>query len=545
MITSVIILSSVPPVSRDALTHHLAIPKLYLKHGGIYEIPSVVFSYYPMNIDLLYLIPLYFGNDIVPKLIHFTFALLTAWLIYSYLRPRTNLFFSLFGSAFFLSLPLIVKLSITVYVDLGLIFFTTASIIYIFKWVENSFKLKNLILSGVWCGLALGTKYNALIVLFLLSLSVPYVTIKTNKESASAQREAIKYGAIFVLVSLIIYSPWMIRNYIWTKNPIYPLYDSWFNPGKVQPRQNLYGNSKKNIEPETDGSILPKVGSNPLLYRKIIYNESWWQIALVPVRIFFSGRDSNPQYFDGKLNPFLFILPFFAFILPNKKRPYDLLNIKILAAFSVLFLLYAFFKIDMRLRYIAPIIPLLVILSIVSLYQLNNWTLTYCKESALVFCNSLVIALMIGMLMINTVYIVQQFIHVKPLSYITGQVGRDEYIEKFCSEYPVLKYANNNLSDRAKILSIFLGNRIYYSDRMMLSDANLFFKAVERTDDSAQIQSDLKKVGITHLIVRIDLFDKWINDNYDDRKKKLIKNFFSRYTHLLFAKNGYFFFKAD
>ncbi len=66
IVISIVILAYVPPVSRDALTHHLAIPKLYLKHGGIYEIPSVKFSYYPMNLDLLYMIPLYFGNDIIP-----------------------------------------------------------------------------------------------------------------------------------------------------------------------------------------------------------------------------------------------------------------------------------------------------------------------------------------------------------------------------------------------------------------------------------------------------------------------------------------------
>ena len=81
----IVILASVPPVDRDALTHHLAVPKLYLKHGGMVEIPSVPFSYYPMNLDLLYLIPLYFGYDIVPKYIHFAFALLTAWMIYGYI----------------------------------------------------------------------------------------------------------------------------------------------------------------------------------------------------------------------------------------------------------------------------------------------------------------------------------------------------------------------------------------------------------------------------------------------------------------------------
>jgi tryptophan-rich sensory protein len=39
LIAAVVILAAVPPVSRDALTHHLAIPKLYLKHGGIIKVP--------------------------------------------------------------------------------------------------------------------------------------------------------------------------------------------------------------------------------------------------------------------------------------------------------------------------------------------------------------------------------------------------------------------------------------------------------------------------------------------------------------------------
>ena len=75
LIVSIIILSCVPPVSKDALIHHLAVPKLYLKHGGVYEIPFMVFSYYPMNLDLIYMIPLYFGNDIAPKFVHFLFPL--------------------------------------------------------------------------------------------------------------------------------------------------------------------------------------------------------------------------------------------------------------------------------------------------------------------------------------------------------------------------------------------------------------------------------------------------------------------------------------
>ena len=55
-----------------------------------------------MNLDLLYIIPLYFGNDIVPKYIHFVFALLTAGLIFNYLKIRINTVYALAGALFFL-----------------------------------------------------------------------------------------------------------------------------------------------------------------------------------------------------------------------------------------------------------------------------------------------------------------------------------------------------------------------------------------------------------------------------------------------------------
>lgn len=191
----IILLSCVPPVSRDALTHHLAVPKLYVKHGGIYEIPAVEFSYYPMNLDLLYLIPLVFHNDIIPKFIHFSFALFTAWLIFGYLKKRSDTVYALFGVLFFLSLPVILKLSITVYVDLGLIFFSTASLICLLKWSENGFSLRYLLISALCCGLALGTKYNGLIVLFLLTLFVPFVYSRLSQDRSPYK--AVGYSIVF------------------------------------------------------------------------------------------------------------------------------------------------------------------------------------------------------------------------------------------------------------------------------------------------------------------------------------------------------------
>ncbi len=292
LILSIIILAWVPPVSKDALVHHLTVPKLYLKHGGVHEIPSMVFSYYPMNLDLLYLVSLYLGNDIIPKFMHFGFALLTAWLIFGYLKRRINTVYAVIGAIFFLSIPIIVKLSITVYVDLGLIFFSTASLLLLFRWIESHLRLRFLIISAILCGLGMGTKYNGMITLFLLTLFVPFLYSRYTKSGRPGFLRPVGYGMLFLFVALLFFSPWMIKNYIWTNNPLFPLYDHWFNPQDAIDRQAI----------------------GLFTYRSSVYHETWWQMALLPVRVFFQGQDGNPQYFDGKLNPFLLFLPFLPFI---------------------------------------------------------------------------------------------------------------------------------------------------------------------------------------------------------------------------------------
>ena len=237
----------------------------------------------------------------------------------------------------FLSLPVIVKLSVTVYVDLGLIFFSTASLLYLLKWAENGYPARHLILSGVFCGLALGTKYNALISLLLLASLVPILYLRGEKELSrktpacvgalspiAAVRpgrfRAICLAVLFVAVALLVYSPWMIRNVLWTGNPLYPLYQGVFSSIQQQrlPQPAMFPFS----EEAEDGSA--EEGINHFVARRLVFNESLLETLTIPIRIFFQGQDDNPRLFDGKLNPYLIIFPLFAF-LPGKKakRPFE------------------------------------------------------------------------------------------------------------------------------------------------------------------------------------------------------------------------------
>lgn len=542
LILSIIVLASVPPVSRDALIHHLAVPKLYIEHGGIYEIPYMSYSYYPMNIDLLYMVPLFFNNDIVPKYIHFVFAILTAGLIFSYLDKRLNRLWGLLGVLFFLSIPIIVKLSITVYVDLGLIFFSTASLIFLLKWIETSFSLRHIVLSAVFCGLALGSKYNALIQLLLLALFIPFFYIHLNRtrqketseklarSSAAIQFKGLLLAIVFVFVALLIYSPWMVRNYSWTKNPVYPLYQSFFQkPDKDSVSENRIENRPIKIIG----------GPKHFTIRKVIFKETWLETALIPLRIFFSGKDGDPKYFDGKLNPFLCLLPFLAFIGRKEERKRSIFEKKILLLFAVLFLLLAYFQTDMRIRYVGPIIPPLVILSIFGLHGLfvfikdrpTGWVKN-ASAAGLFFAVSL-------MFIFNFIYILEQFRSVDPVSYISGKISRDEYIEKRRPEYRAMQFANTKLSGDIRILGMFIGNRYYYCERDIIVDEKMFKYAVEKSNSSEDILFQLQKSGVTHMLIGYNRFLHWLSFSFNAEEKRMIEKLFQDHIRLLFKKGGY------
>jgi 4-amino-4-deoxy-L-arabinose transferase-like glycosyltransferase len=549
---SIVVLASVPPVDRDALTHHLAVPKLYLKHGGMVEIPSVPFSYYPMNLDLLYLIPLYFGNDIVPKYIHFVFALLTAWLIYSYLRERLEKpSWGLLGAFMFLSLPVIVKLSVTVYVDLGLIFFSTASLLQLLKWAADGYASRNLILSGVFCGLALGTKYNALISLLLLTSLVPILHVRggngllANLSQNGRPRRccsnwaqalrAIAHAVLFVAAALLVYSPWMVRNAFWTGNPIYPLYQNVFS--SMQPQRSS-ATSDVSVSTETDDPGTDK-GINHFVARRLAFNESLLDTLAIPIRIFFQGQDDNPRLFDGRLNPYLVIFPFLGFLLGLKaKKPFESIERTVLLGFSVLYILFAFFLADMRIRYVGAAIPSLVILSVLGIRDFLGAIISCAGRRMAIIAYGVMGAVLTGLLGQNMSYVADQFRVIDPVSYLAGTLSRDQYIQKYRAEYEVIRYANKRLPDSGKIFCLFMGNRIYYSDHDMLQGDDIFRNALLRSKSAGEISQKIRQAEAEHLLVRMELLD-WFADGFDTVTRERIDSFFKSEVDSVFVSRGY------
>ena len=544
LVAATILLGSVPPVSRDALTHHLFVPKLWLQHGGIYQIPEIPFSYYPMNLDLLYTIPLAFGNDIIPKYMHYLFALLTAGILYRFLKKNIGLNFGLLGAIFFLSIPIIVKLSITVYVDLGLVFFITASLLLLLQWAEKDFQTRYLVLSGLCCGLAAGVKYNGLVSLCILTLFVPLIYQRTAGIKRQSNGRALLYGMLFAAAALTSFSPWLVRNYVWTGNPIYPLHDSIFHHTKTVKDSHPVATGEELIESLQQ---TPAPGGNVFVNRKILYHETWRQALLLPLRFFYEGRDDNPQFFDGKLTPFLLLLPIFAF-LGRSSQAREGREKNFLLLFAVLYFFLTFFQTALRIRYIVPIVPPLVILSMYGLRNIFSFLFSL-AESMRLF-KKLIILLAVGipcaLLWYNAEYIKGQFSLIQPLAYLSGKISREQYITTYRPEYPAIRYANTHLAPEAKVLCVFLGNRGYYMDFQPVFEmpfgSGLFTTFLKKNICGKAITAELQKSDITHVLMRDDLTASWFQQ-LNNQDRACITPFFDEAARPLFSKDGYTFFQ--
>ena len=505
----ILLLASVPPVSRDALTHHLAVPKLWVEAGGIHERADIPFSYYPQLLDVLYMVPVALGHDIAAKYLHFVFALLTALLIFLFVRRRAGASWAALGGLMFLTLPLIVKLSVTVYVDLGLVFFTTAALFGTVIWLEDTGRWRWLLLAAVCSGLALGTKYNALVSFLVLSLLLPFFYLYRRKDQHAEQLNAVKYGVLFVAVSMLVFSPWLVRNYSLTGNPLYPLAQGVFatdTAGQVSSREARDAETHvRAVVRERSASEPKRLG--PLLTRRLVHEEHLPYTLMIPLRIFFEGEDDNPKYFDGRLNSLLLLLPL-ALLVLAKKTAFRYREQPLFATYAVLMVVLVFLLTDMRVRWIATIVPPLVVLSTYSLAAIHE--LLARRFASAGVANAVTGLLVAAYFVPNLAYAHELFGKIDPLPYVTGKQDYAAYVSERRGEYAAIALANDIVAPDRKVLGLYLGNRRYYFSADAIAVNKVFTSIAEQSGSGDAIADRLLELGYSHLVVHTGLFRQWL-----------------------------------
>lgn len=90
------------------------------------------------------------------------------------------------------------------------------------------------ILAGVMAGLACGVKYTAVpTVLAAIVAALLVARVRSGITLSTTARQL----AVFIASATVVLSPWLIRNYAWTRNPVFPMALRTLGPGHFDPTQ--------------------------------------------------------------------------------------------------------------------------------------------------------------------------------------------------------------------------------------------------------------------------------------------------------------------
>lgn len=499
-----VIISLGPPVVRDDLIVHLALPKLYLKEGGAFEIPFMGFSYYPLGGTILYLYPLAMLPDNFSSLFHLIFAALTVLLIGAYLTNKVSLRAGLFASLVFVSVPVFFQLSRSSYVDFMSIFYLLSALVAILKAKDVDGK-KYFYYSAVFIGFAVSIKLNALVAMILIF----YLLIVFSKEGGYNLNESIMVVVGFSLIAFALYLPWALRSFVWNGNLFYPIISS--ATVSISTGQEFFLNEV-----------------SPLAKRLYLYGESFWDIVLIPLRIFYDGVSGSIQHFDGSFGVYLLLLVPFLFF-KNNPLPYKNRLIFVLA----LFFLITFFLVDLTVRYLYFSFVIFILISSSSFISLCESKNLYKK-----FASFIVIALIFtGGLFSSFKYLDKPY-----LDYLIGNSTKTTYLSKVLPEYGIFNHINKSFGRDTKIWLLFAGDRSYYLNRPFYYGGRMggdFLKMVGGSDNPAQILEKTRNMGVTHILTINKLLLSSVQNNLNEEKRAVLNAFWFIHVKPVMTDNGY------
>lgn len=209
-----------PELAFDALWYHLTLPNIYLQEHSIFFIPGglLYYSAMPKLVEMFYLAGLALHNEILAKVIHFSFGILSLLALYKLSRLFFSKMISLTVCVIFYANLVVAWESITAYIDLGRTFYEVMALWAFVLWWRTQ-HTRWIHLSAVMLGFAIGTKLLAAGSLLVFSGLIVY----QGMIAGTGYIRIVSRIVMYWVVSMTIASPWLLFAYFHTGNPFYPV----------------------------------------------------------------------------------------------------------------------------------------------------------------------------------------------------------------------------------------------------------------------------------------------------------------------------------
>lgn len=483
-----------PPHAVDEAIYHLAAVKRFIEAGSLTPLYDIAQGNTHMLAHMLFAPCLMLGADSAAKLLSVGFALLAALSLFAYARRFFDETTGYLAALGFFGAGMVMEVAITARIDVilaGFLFLATYSLTVYLEDREPRWLWLSAFLSGV----AVSVKLTGLSWVALLGCMYLVETLLRSKSEFFLH---LRRGALYFLILLAVISPWLLKNYVYFRDPFYPFaHGETITDQRSQPiayfgepedaKLESYFQSAKARNPQVAQRIDQILGQ-AAARRPERHPLRFWGYFTNPTVYNVGEPDHTPNY--------LFLLcPLFLVFTRDRK----LLWLGISCV--VFFIITAWAA--WTARYLLPLYPPLTLIAAYTLARMTQW-LKRRTSFAIVLP---VIALLLttgATLLMETTRLIKMF----ELNYINGSLSRADYLS-LVFYYPALRYVNENVSGDAKVLMI--GSQMGYDlQRPYVGDttweATPWRRLLVKGNTPEGVRHAMKAQGITHVIYAPELY---------------------------------------
>ncbi len=221
------------PNGYDVVEYHLQIPREWFEAHQIVPLPHNVFSYFPQGMEIHFLLAMHlcsgpWAGMYVAQMMHAATMLLTVLSLFAFAREQSGSAACIAVLAM-LAAPWLILLAPVAYIEGLMLLNATLSIGLVWRSLRREDqRIGEWLLAGAFAGLACGAKLTAVPMVLLAVPIAVAVPLRVWRGRNILPVTAFAVGGMLTL------SPWLIRDFVWTGNPVFPEMTSVFGDGHAR-----------------------------------------------------------------------------------------------------------------------------------------------------------------------------------------------------------------------------------------------------------------------------------------------------------------------
>lgn len=457
-----------PPLAWDALVYHLTGPQRFIERGGFFGGLDIPHAYFPGLMEGLFTAGLLLKSDVAAQVTHLAVAGVALLAVYAFAAHRLTPAAGWTALALLATSGSLVGLATQPYVEWGVMLYG-----FLAFWALDEALARDdprrLALSGLLAGCALAAKYTAVGVVAPLGIYLLARALRSARRTPARRFPGwpgvLAWGGAACLPPL----PWLLRNALWTGNPVYPFvfggwnWDGWKAAWFSRPGTGLIA------EP--------------------------WRLATVPWDLTTAVQGAG---FDVDLGPLFLGLAPLAVIVAVRAPWVTAARLVVLLGFALWLLGVAQSELLQQGRLLLPVLPFLALLLAAAIG--GAWRLALLQlrlHLLLPPVMGLVLALVLLRFGLGT-------LAEPPFPVLLGAETRPAYLERRLGEhYRALDFVNRALPPDARVLMLweprsYLCRRPCQPDALLFNWRHALFVASDNID---RVYGDWRGAGYTHVLL--------------------------------------------